>query len=244
MEKTKFNYRRCTQRIFNYITDSLEKGKSLQRISEGLRNIVNSYSDLNRNERYRIYLDAYNTTRAARTSPDWRKKLCERQSFDTIVTGCRVAQSRSSLRKKKASIRASLREPGQIFFICSVHEKAAPDHKDWQGKIYVDRFWREKVPGSMFYSVLSYIKNHHILTVQEIMGAPVYLITRPNCKHYFIPLDTMSVLRRSERSIREEIGYRKDLPWTEKDKAELRAQVFENLNRGYPCFQFKQVAKK
>ena len=211
----------------------------MQRISEGLRNIVNSYFELNRDEKYRIYLDAYNLARAAKTSVSWEKKLAEKGSFDSIITGCRVAKSKSNLRHKRALVRAELKNPERIFFICSVHEKPAQDHKDFQGKIYVDRFWRQKVSGAQFYPVLSYIKNHQVLTVQGIMGAPVWLTTRKNCKHFFIPLDTLSVLHRSERSLREEIGYRKDLPWTEKEKGEVRAQVFENLNRVHPCKEFK-----
>ena len=244
MEKRTFSYKRCTQRIFLYITDRLEKGKSLQRISEGLRNIVNSYFELNRDEKYRIYLTAYNLVRACKTSANWEDRLCLKESFNSVVTSCRVAKSKSNLRKKKDSIRAHLRTPGQIFFICSVHEKPAEDHKDYQGKIYVDRFWRMKVGGGEFYSVLSYIKNHDTITVQEIMGDPVYLVTRPNCKHFFIPLDTQSVLHRSERSIREEIGYRKDLPWTERERGAERQKLFETLDRAHPCLAFSRVAKK
>jgi len=243
MEKRTFSYKRACQRIYLYIAQSLEEGKSLQRISEGLRNIVNSYFELNRNEKYRIYLDAYNTARAAKTSSDWRKTLCYKESFNRIVTGCRVAKSHSNMRKKKGLIRAALREPGQIFFICSVHEKPAEDHKDYQGLIYVDRFWRTKVSGRDFYPVLSYIKNHGVATVQEIMGAPVFLTTRPNCKHYFIPLDTVSVLGSSARKIKEQIGVRKDLPWTEEEKDEFRAQVFRELDRCYPCSEFHKIGR-
>lgn len=243
MEKKTFSYKKATQRILMYLVDSLEKGKSLQRISEGLRNIVNSYFELNRDEKYRIYLDAYNLARAAKTSPNWEKKLAEKGSFDKIVTGCRVAKSRVNMRHKKGAIRTDLKNPENIFFICSVHEKPAPDHANYQGKIYVDRFWRTKVSGVYFYSVLSYIKNHNTATVQEIMKAPVFLCTRPNCKHYFIPLQTLSVLRSSEKKIREEIGYHRDLPWTEKDKERVRAQVFREVDRAHPCFEFNKIGR-
>lgn len=242
MEKKTFSYKRACQRIYLYIAQSLEEGKSLQRISEGLRNIVNSYFELNRNEKYRIYLDAYNTARAARSSKDWRKSLCLKESFNRIVTGCRVAKSRSNLRKKKGLLRAALKSD-TIFFICSVHEKPAEDHKDYQGRIYVDRFWRGKVSGVEFYPVLSYIKNHQIQTVQEIVGVPVFLTTRPNCKHFFIPLDTASVLRSSVRKIREEIGVRKDLPWSDRERDEFRAQVFRELDRVCPCYEFEKIGR-
>ena len=119
MEKKIFSYKRATQRIFSYIVDSLEKGKSLQRISEGLRNIVNSYQDLNRNERYRLYLSSDNVSRAAKTSPDWEKYLCLKKCFDSISTSARVAKSAVNMRLKQGRIRANLKDPNQIFFICS-----------------------------------------------------------------------------------------------------------------------------
>lgn len=241
MEKKTFSYKRACQRIYLYLVDSLEKGKSLQRISEGLRNIVNSYFGLNRNDKYRIYLTAYNLARAAKTSKSWEKKLSEKTSFDTLITACRVVKSKSNTRMKQARIRAYLGDNDKVFFICSQHEKPAEDHRDYQGKIYVDRFWRTKVSGTMYYAVSSYIKNHNVVTVQEIMREPVWLTTRPNCKHYFIPLQTASVLHRSARSIREEIGYRKDLPWTERERGELRQQIFSSLNEAHPCLEFKKI---
>ena len=231
MEKKKYSYKRAVQRIFNYLVDALEQGKSLQRISEGLRNIVNSYEGLNRNERYRIYSDAYASARAVRHSKDPVKKLREKQYFDKISTGARVAKSKSNLRKKKQAIRLQLQDEDQIFFICSQHEKPAKDHADYQGKIYVDRFWRQKVSDENRYAVLSYIRNHNVLTVQEIMGSPVYLITRPNCKHFFIPLGTDEVLHSSIKKIREEIGYRKDIPYTVQEKDALYDQVWALIDK-------------
>lgn len=225
-----YSYKRAVQRIYLYLADALEKGKSLQRISEGLRNIVNSYAGLNRDERYRIYKDAYDSARAVRYSKNPLEKFRQKQYFDKISVACRVAKSRLNLRQKKLKMRELLNDENQIFFICSVHEKPAKDHADWQGRIYVDRFWRTKVDESLRRAVESYIKNHNIYTVQEIMNAPVYLITRPNCKHFFIPLSTSEVLHKSVRKIREEIGYRKDLPFTVQEREALYNQVWDAID--------------
>ena len=230
MEKRTFSYKRATQRIYLYVVDALIKKKTLQRISEGLRNIVNSYSDLNRDDKYRIYLDTYNCVRAVRHFSDPIKRFRQKQYFDIISTACRVAKSKSNLRKKKKQVRAMLKDNNVVFMFCSQHEKPAKDHAMFQGRVYVDRFWRTKVDSSLIYPIQSYIKNRKIKTVQEIMGAPVYLITRPNCKHYFIPLETSTVLRSSLAKLRKDIGYRKDIPYTPKEKQMLYNQIWNSVD--------------
>lgn len=84
-----------------------------------------------------------------------------------------------------------------IFFACSSHGNPGEDHKEYQGKIYVDRFWRKKMSASpewMIKAVEKYINKHQTISVQKIAGPPVYLGTRPYCRHKFIPLDTRTVL--------------------------------------------------
>lgn len=102
-----------------------------------------------------------------------------------------------------------------VFYLCSVHTGPAEDHKEWQGKIYVDRYWRsvlEKhggtdtgtVHGDLIKGIGAYIKNHNILTVQEVVNHKPYLITRPYCRHFFIPLSTEEVLGSSLNKILKE----------------------------------------
>lgn len=95
--------------------------------------------------------------------------------------------------------------PG-VFYLCSVHTGPAADHKEWQGRIYVDRFWRNVMEGArctvdQIRGVEAYIRNHNILTVQEVVNHKPYLITRPYCRHFFIPLSTAEVLGSSLNSI-------------------------------------------
>lgn len=95
--------------------------------------------------------------------------------------------------------------PG-VFYLCSVHTGPAADHEDWQGKIYVDRFWRSVMEGArctadQIRGVEAYIRNHNILTLQEVVNHKPYLITRPYCRHFFIPLSTAEVLGSSLNSI-------------------------------------------
>ena len=82
-----------------------------------------------------------------------------------------------------------------IFYLCSSHTHCAEGHKDFQGKVYVSENWRERCPDSRTRRrVASYIRNHGCRTVEEIVGDPVYMVTRPNCRHYFVELDIEEVM--------------------------------------------------
>ncbi len=116
----------------------------------------------------------------------------------------------SNVRARKDKLRTDMRKrrtEGQVFYICSVHSNPAADHKDLQGKIYVDRFWRSITDNDK--RVAAYIRNHDTVTVQDVIKEPNYLITRPHCKHYMIPLDTEEVLGSSvNKIIKEHRGVR------------------------------------
>lgn len=113
----------------------------------------------------------------------------------------------SSVRKKAqiadliAASRARLDEYDhvRIFYVCSTHHSPACDHKDYQGKLYVDRNWRsvlrqEENMAWLETIVEEFIKENKILTVQKAISAPIYLTTRPYCKHYLISVGTVKAL--------------------------------------------------
>lgn len=83
---------------------------------------------------------------------------------------------------------------GVIFYIAAFFGDCAKDHVDYQGKIYVDKDWEANAPSDRVEEIRSYINNNNIKTVQEIMDAPYYFTTRPNCRHYFQYVDIDSVL--------------------------------------------------
>lgn len=233
------NYKSLVKQTFLYITRACSEGYSLNKVSKGLRNLVNSYPGLNKNERYSIYREAYVTVRAIRHSDEWYKKLAKRETYDNILRVIRKADKNVKLRAKKAMTRASLNGSNNIFFMCSIHNKCRELHKPYQGQIFVDRFWRGKVSGKEYYSVLSYIKNHKTMTVQEAMQEPIWLVTADYCKHYFIPLDTDTVLHSSARKIAE--GYKKTVKkYTPEEYYSVRSKVFEAMDKEYPCNEFKK----
>lgn len=86
-----------------------------------------------------------------------------------------------------------------IFYICSQHGNAAKDHAPYQGTVYVDRFWKSvcknaNQPEFIIKAIEKYISRHNTKTIQWVMGPPVYMVTRPYCKHYFTPVPTLDVL--------------------------------------------------
>lgn len=79
------------------------------------------------------------------------------------------------------------------FFLASSHPNPAKGHAKYEGKMYYDRRWRSrnKYTEEEKESIRAYIKENDLHTIQWVVGPPVYLLTRRNCKHYFknIPLD-------------------------------------------------------
>lgn len=85
-----------------------------------------------------------------------------------------------------------------IFYLCSSHTDCAKDHLDYQGKMYVSTDWRNRCPDEATKNrVRAYIRNHKCKTIEEIVGAPVYMTTRPNCRHYFIRMEVEEVMHNS-----------------------------------------------
>lgn len=111
----------------------------------------------------------------------------------------RHAGARERTVESKDQIQRS-RAKSVIFYVCSKHVAPAKDHKDWQGKIYVDRFWRAILKSTdrewMIPQVERYIVENDVKTIQWVMGPPVWLTTRPFCRHWFAPVLTSTVLTR------------------------------------------------
>lgn len=99
------------------------------------------------------------------------------------------------------------------FFLASAHPHPAKDHAAYEAKYYFDENWRNYAAEDDVYKIESYIRNHKLKTIQWVTGAPVYLINRPNCKHYLmnIPLDEVmhssakSLLRRHKMYMEDEV---------------------------------------
>ncbi len=119
-------------------------------------------------------------------------------------------------------------DAGVIFYITSYYGDCAKDHADYQGKIYFDRDWRANAPKDRIEEIENYISSNKLMSVQEVTGAPVYLTSRPNCRHYFQAVDIDSVL-----------GVK-----NEKDLNTLRSERDLNFNGKYKPEKYKALQQQ
>ena len=84
------------------------------------------------------------------------------------------------------------RKEDKVFYLCSKHDDCASDHLDYQGKIYVDENFDKRNA-----DIVNYVIMNNIHTVQWVMYRPVWMVTRPHCRHYFKALKTEDVLTKS-----------------------------------------------
>ncbi len=120
------------------------------------------------------------------------------------------------------------KDVGVIFYITAFYGDCAKDHADYQGKIYYDDRYQTIAPKDRLDEIESYINSNKLKSVQEITEAPVYLTSRPNCRHYFMPMDIDSVLGAK----------------TEKDVNKLREENGLNFNGKYKPEKYKALQKQ
>ena len=94
---------------------------------------------------------------------------------------------------------------GNVFYLCSKHNDSGEDHADYQGKIYVNRYWRSIVEDDKArMKVEAYIRNHDTKSIQDVMNYKPYLITRPYCRHNMIAVPIDTVLNNGVKTILRE----------------------------------------
>lgn len=132
----------------------------------------------------------------------------------------------------------SAREEHKIFYLASSHKDCAIDHQDYQGKIYVDENWKKYVDEKDFADVSQFIIMNNIQTFQWVIGKPVWLITRPNCRHYFKAMTTSDVLTKDAKTLirNHKMSHKKGNKITQTlkyDRKDMRKENVINLIRKY-----------
>ena len=130
----------------------------------------------------------------------------------------------SSLEKKKVIVdeikNNRLMTQPKVFYLASTHGDGdvAIDHKDFQGKVYIDSQWQKYIlDQDIRKEIVDYIKKHNVKTIQWVTSRPVWFVTRPNCRHYFKNMNTYDVLRQplnvliEDYNVKSEIGDRQHL---------------------------------
>lgn len=135
------------------------------------------------------------------------------------------------------------RKDGKIFYVASSHADSAKDHKPYQGKIYVDRYWHNyDTDGSLG----KFIREHNIQTAQWVTGAPVWFITRPNCRHYFVNYTVEQILSGKYHIPNRKIGNRRlQTPaGVNLEYYENRLRMLLTLYKKYPTTLLKKQIDK
>lgn len=91
---------------------------------------------------------------------------------------------------------------GQIFYICDSFGDCAPDHADYQGKIYYN------AETTLTDEARKYIDENNIQSMQEVTNGEPFLTSRPNCRHNFHAIPTSQVLSESPDTILEKEGFK------------------------------------
>lgn len=116
---------------------------------------------------------------------------------DNIKTVIFEEQRKQVGETKEAIIMSDIqdnRENGIYFYLCSRHDDCAKDHVDYQGKLYIDAYCQDE-------EALKFAKKHNLKQYQWVIDAPVYMVTRPNCRHYFKALSLAEVMGSSVKDL-------------------------------------------
>ena len=90
---------------------------------------------------------------------------------------------------------------GQIFYICDSFGDCAPDHVDYQGKLYYND--AVDIPDE----VMNFIDSHNIKSMQEVTNGEPFLTSRPNCRHQFHAIPLSEAMGMTEEEILKKEGF-------------------------------------
>lgn len=94
-----------------------------------------------------------------------------------------------------------------VFYLCNFYGDCAKDHADYQGKYYYDEDWTSfGFDEETTEKISNYISRNRLLSVQFVRDSPVYLTTRPNCRHNLIPVSIDQVLDNSAINLTKKLN--------------------------------------
>ena len=150
------------------------------------------------------------------STPDTLYETVKRQAPKGIQNGLKVVYSDGKQYSWKAYMEMNIRttvhqemtehqmkvgaKVNQIFYMCDSFADCAPDHADYQGKIYYNE--ECDIPED----VMRYIEQNQIQSMQEVTNGEPFLTSRPNCRHNFHAIPTDEVMTTSANEILEKEG--------------------------------------
>jgi len=136
---------------------------------------------------------------------------------------------------------------GIVFYLYNSMQDCAKDHQDYQGQYYYDARWESfDLKKDVKDKIAEHISSKNMMSVQEVEGAPIYLGTRPNCRHKKISVSIEQVLGTSAEKLENELGI--SYGYFKKDKYIATAEHRKNERniREYRdrMNQYKELAKQ
>lgn len=136
---------------------------------------------------------------------------------------------------------------GIVFYLYNSMQDCAKDHQDYQGQYYYDARWESfDLKQDVKDKIAEYISSKNMMSVQEVEGPPVFLGTRPNCRHKKISVSIEQVLGTSADKLENELGI--SYGYFKKDKYIATAEHRKNERniREYRdrMNQYKELAKQ
>jgi hypothetical protein len=82
-----------------------------------------------------------------------------------------------------------------VFYIANFYGDSADDHAEYQGKIYYDERYKSfNLSADIKTQIAEFIRRERLKSVQWVRDKPVYLTTRPNCRHTLTPISIQQAL--------------------------------------------------
>lgn len=112
-----------------------------------------------------------------------------------------------------------------VFVLCSEHGDCAPDHKDWQGKLYFNENWRQFVASpNLARQIDGVINQRKMRSYQWVKGEPVKMWVRWNCRHKLRNIPIEDVIGKSTDEILQENKFSTKGEYQAKKYRELQNQ--------------------
>ena len=263
----------------NFIRKNLIKDTNKRRyvpnelLKEQLKTINFIEKKINKNDPSSIYYFVFKptTSKDNRSNGDVIAKLLNRSKNEkrsNRVINKHVLDFESE-EKNKLLEDEKKENPKRLFILVSEHKDSALDHKDYQGRLYFAKDYEKIIANEdekTRKEIFKRIKEEHMLEFEWVIGKPVWMITRPNCRHFFEYLDTEDVLKHTTKYLLKKhkmklaVGDRKELQtlkhdtrkqWYTKENVANIIETYKNrldkhmrMNKEQPCDYLDKAIEK
>lgn len=199
--------------------EDLLKGRPLSFVESRQRKLAEAQGFMNRREAACAVRAAMEQARLAKLcvdpkAPNYASALADWLTSPSQIKKMEHAANDIDKRvqaKTKAWLQASTLAENRslsypiVFYMLSVHQKPADGHREYQGKLFYDRYFREALKGAgLEYYVPAceaLIRNRGLRSVQDASAHDPWLVTRPYCRHRFVGVRTAEALTSSPKAI-------------------------------------------